>query len=79
MQKTEVMNTHTIQFKKALSFEQYQMAVRVLEAIGLEVYDETRLTEKQKENILRGIKQAEKGETKSYLEVREKARKICGV
>lgn len=73
------MNTHSIQFKNSISFEQYQMAVRVLKAIGLEVKNEDGLTEKQKESILKGIKEAENGEVKSYLEVRDRARKICGI
>lgn len=73
------MNTHSIHFKTNISFEQYQMAVRVLEAIGLEIENQNELTENQKERILRGIKEAENGETKSYLQVREKARKICGI
>ncbi|GIM55524.1 hypothetical protein CAPN005_21710 [Capnocytophaga cynodegmi] len=79
MQKIKVMNTYSIQFKNNISFEQYQMAIRVLEAIGLEVEKEIKLTEKQKESILRGIEQADKGLLKPHSEVMKKAREICGI
>lgn len=69
---------NTIRLQNDITMEQYQMAVRVLEAIGLKVQKEE-LTENQKELILQGIKQAENGQTKSYLEVRKNARKICGM
>ncbi|CEN36723.1 hypothetical protein [Capnocytophaga cynodegmi] len=70
---------NTIRLQNDISAEQYQMAVRVLEAIGLKVQKDTELTETQKESILRGIAQAKNGQTKSHLEVREEARKICGM
>lgn len=72
------MNTYNIQLKSNISFEQYQMAIRVLEAMGLKE-KEPELTENQKLSIQRGLEQAEKGILKSNSEVMAKARELCGM
>lgn len=57
----------TIRLQNEISVEQYQMAIRVLEAIGLKIQKNTEFTETQKESILRGTTQAKNGQTKSFL------------
>lgn len=72
------MNNYNITLKENISFEQYQMAIKVLEAIGVKDKEEY-FTEAQKESIMRGIDQAEKGMLKPHSEVMEKAKEICGL
>lgn len=69
---------NTIYLEKEISFEKYQEAVKVLNSIGIEVKDE-KFTEFQMDRIRKGIEQIEKGQVKSYIEVRKKAREICGI
>ena len=66
----------TIQFNKNITFEQYQMAVRVLEAIGLEVKKEE-LSAEIIEGIEQGWKELREGEGIPSEEVHKKARLLC--
>lgn len=72
------MSNYNITLKENISFEEYQMAIKVLEAMGVKEKEDD-FTEAQKESIMRGIEQAEKGLFKSHSEVMEKAKKICGL
>lgn len=65
-----------IQFNKNITFEQYQMAVRVLEAIGLEVKKEE-LSAEIIEGIEQGWKELHEGKGISSEEVHKKARLLC--
>ena len=75
MQKITTMRT--IQFNKNITFEQYQMAVRVLEAIGLEVKKEEELSAEIIEGIEQGWKELREGEGIPSEEVHKKARLLC--
>ena len=66
----------TIQFNKNITFEQYQMAVRVLEAIGLEVKKEE-LSAEIIEGIEQGWKELREGKGIPSEEVHKKARLLC--
>ena len=72
MQKITTMRT--IQFNKNITFEQYQMAVRVLEAIGLEVKKEEELSAEIIEGIEQGWKELREGKGIPSEEVHKKAR-----
>ena len=75
MQKITTMRT--IQFNKNITFEQYQMAVRVLEAIGLEVKKEEELSAEIIEGIEQGWKELREGKGIPSEEVHKKARLLC--
>ena len=75
MQKITTMRT--IQFNKNITFEQYQMAVRVLEAIGLEVKKEEELSAEIIEGIELGWKELREGKGIPSEEVHKKARLLC--
>ena len=75
MQKITTMRT--IQFNKNITFEQYQMAVRVLEAIGLEVKKEEELSAEIIEGIEQGWKELHEGKGIPSEEVHKKARLLC--
>jgi len=62
-----------IQFNQDITFEQYQMAVRVLEAIGLEVKKEE-LSAEIIEGIEQGWKELREGKGIPSEEVHKKAR-----
>lgn len=72
------MSAYNIELKDNISIEQYQMAIRVLEAMGVKD-KEIELTEKQKLSIQRGIEQANKGSLIPHSEVMNKAKEICGL
>lgn len=72
------MSSYSITLKENVSFEQYQMAIKVLEAIGVKDKEEV-FTEAQKQSIMRGIEQADKGILKPHSEVMKKAKEICGL
>lgn len=72
------MSSYSITLKENVSFEQYQMAIKVLEAIGVKDKEEV-FTETQKQSIMRGIEQADKGILKPHSEVMKKAKEICGL
>ncbi len=79
MQKNRVMRT--IQIQNEISLEQYQMAVRVLEAMGLKVQEEKNKTIEQKddtkmtkEEYYQMIDEARKG--KKIRMSREEMRKL---
>lgn len=72
------MSSYSITLKENVSFEQYQMAIKVLEAIGVKDKEEV-FTEAQKKSIMRGIEQADKGILKPHSEVMKKAKEICGL
>lgn len=77
------MNTYNIQLKNNTSFEQYQMAVRVLEAIGVEIEENNKieddfyyeLSQEDLENIAIGREQIKNGLFLTNEEVFEKSRK----
>ena len=75
MQKITTMRI--IQFNKNITFEQYQMAVRVLEAIGLEVKKEEELSAEIIEGIEQGWKELREGKGIPSEEVHKKARLLC--
>ena len=75
MQKITTMRT--IQFNKNITFEQYQMAVRVLEAIGLEVKKEEELSAEIIEGIEQGWTELHEGKGIPSEEVHKKARLLC--
>ena len=75
MQKITTMRT--IQFNKNITFEQYQMAVCVLEAIGLEVKKEEELSAEIIEGIEQGWKELREGKGIPSEEVHKKARLLC--
>ena len=75
MQKITTMRT--IQFNKNITFEQYQMAVRVLEAIGLEVKKEEEPSAEIIEGIEQGWKELREGKGIPSEEVHKKARLLC--
>ena len=64
----------TIQFSKNITFEQYQMAVRVLEAIGLEVKKEEKLSAEIIQGIEQGWQELREGKGIPSQEVHKKAR-----
>lgn len=66
----------TIQFNKNITFEQYQMAVLGLEAIGLEVKKE-KLSAEVIEGIEQGWKELHEGKGIPSEEVHKKARLLC--
>ena len=66
-----------IQFNQDITFEQYQMAVRVLEAIGLEVKKEEELSAEIIEGIEQGWKELREGKGIPSEEVHKKARLLC--
>ncbi len=67
---------NSIRFKKDISFEQYNMVVRILEALDIEVEKDAPkshgLTEKDLRNIEISHKQAERGEMLSSEEAHKK-------
>lgn len=69
---------NTIYLQDDISLEKYQEAVKALNSIGIEV-EEKHFTDAQKESIMRGLEQAEKGSLKPHFEVMENAKKICGI
>lgn len=69
---------NVIHLQHEISLEKYQEVIRLLDSIGIKVKEE-RFTNIQMAKIRRGIEQVKNGETKSYLEVRKKARDICGI
>ena len=72
MPKITIMRT--IQFSKNNTFEQYQMAVRVLEAIGLEVKKEEELSAEIIQGIEQGWQELREGKGIPSEEVHKKAR-----
>ena len=70
----KITTMRTIQFNKNITFEQYQMAVRVLEAIGLEVKKEEELSAEIIEGIEQGWKELREGKGIPSEEVHKKAR-----
>ena len=72
MPKITIMRT--IQFSKNITFEQYQMAVRVLEAIGLEVKKEEELSAEIIQGIEQGWQELHEGKGIPSEEVHKKAR-----
>ena len=72
MPKITIMRT--IQFSKNITFEQYQMAVRVLEAIGLEVKKEEKLSAEIIQGIEQGWQELREGKGIPSEEVHKKAR-----
>ncbi len=70
--KTNEMNTNTIQLKGKVSFEKYQMAIRVLEAMDFEI---SKSTEDHKTNqiindmLLKSKEQISKGEIMNIREL----------
>ena len=69
---------NTIYLQDDISLEKYQEAVKALNSIGIEV-KEKHLTDAQMAKIKKGIEQIKEGKSKSYLEVRKKAREICEI
>ena len=70
----KITTMRTIQFNKNITFEQYQMAVRVLEAIGLEVKKEEEFSAEIIEGIEQGWKELREGKGIPSEEVHKKAR-----
>ena len=66
-----------IQFNQDITFEQYQMAVRVLEAIGLEVKKEEELSAEIIQGIEQGWQELREGKGIPSEEVHKKARLLC--
>ncbi|WOC53198.1 hypothetical protein BPO_p0115 (plasmid) [Bergeyella porcorum] len=69
---------NTIYLQDDISLEKYQEAVKALNSIGIKVI-EKHFTDAQMAKIKKGIEQIKEGKSKSYLEVRKKAREICGI
>lgn len=72
---------NTIHFKENVSVERYQMAVRVLEAIGFhieKVQEKHDLPKEVIKGIERGLKDFREGNWKSTEEVDKIALEICG-
>ncbi|QOR73562.1 hypothetical protein SAMN05443429_103149 [Cruoricaptor ignavus] len=70
------MQTSTIKLVGEVSPEKYEMAVRVLEAIGLPVeYDG--LSDYEIEGIEEGLRQMEEGKTVPSSEVHRMAELLC--
>lgn len=80
------MNTYNIQLKNNTSFEQYQMAVRVLEAIGVEIEENNKidddffyeLSQEDLEAIKIGQEQVKQGLTIKSEDVQKKIRTKYG-
>ncbi len=75
MENKAIMNT--IQLQGNVTFEQYQMAVNVLEAIGLKVKREEKISNELLASIEQGIAEAEAGKLIPNDEVLAKAEAIC--
>lgn len=71
--------TNIIELKEKISFEQYQTAVRLLNAVGIEVKNKNHFTENQIKSIKLGIKQAENGMLSPHEETMEKMKRLCGM
>jgi hypothetical protein len=72
-------NMKSIQFNQEITFEQYQMAVRVLEAIGLEVQKNEMPTLPLEviEGIEQGWQELREGKGIASADVHKKARILC--
>lgn len=71
---------NTIQLQNDISLEQYQMAVRVLEAIGIEVSDKidkkVYLSQEEKEELQKGIDDIETGKTYTHKQVMDEINEL---
>jgi hypothetical protein len=76
---------NTIQLKENISLDRYQMAVRVLEAIGIPVkgnektqYDPYELTDEDLFCISKSNDDMLNGRVKNSIDVHKRAKQLCG-